>query len=274
MKEKQTMEDFMSFSRDADKPTKSDKFWNIAEKVSIVVLVGLAGSFVYTMVNSNYKTNGIPKDKFMQNVFRVPLTLPMTDRNIQVLIDENFSTEQKECIKEAVEELDVDLTGVTYTVELDNSKKQFQSVRINKVEKDDGKGLAVTKVSTTGFFGYINYPVKMEVQVDKIAPQKGLNEEETDYLKGIIKHEMLHTLGFVDIYDNSLKNKTIMYYATDAGKSYIHDLTAIDIDMVNKVYTLKNNNDEEVKYDVTVSSPKYSTVEMYKVQEDDDSFTF
>lgn len=43
----------------------------------------------------------------------------------------------------------------------------------------------------------------MEVQIDKIAPQQNLNENDIDYLKGIIKNEMLHTLGFKDIYYKS-----------------------------------------------------------------------
>lgn len=37
----------------------------------------------------------------------------------------------------------------------------------------------------------------------KITPQQNLNVNDIDYLKGIIKHEMLHTLGFKDIYYKS-----------------------------------------------------------------------
>ena len=120
MKKEKTVdiEDILSLSRGEKKPTIADKFWNIAEKVSIVFMIALGGSFVYTMVNSNYKTNGVEKDRFMQNIFRVPITLPLTNKDIKVMIDDNFSSEQKQCIKNAVEELDVELTGVTYKVEL------------------------------------------------------------------------------------------------------------------------------------------------------------
>lgn len=45
----------------------------------------------------------------------------------------------------------------------------------------------------------------------KITPQQNLNENDIDYLKGIIKHEMLHTLWFKDIYDKSLQDRTIMF---------------------------------------------------------------
>lgn len=37
----------------------------------------------------------------------------------------------------------------------------------------------------------------------KITPQQNLNVNDIDYLKGIIKNEMLHTLGFKDIYYKS-----------------------------------------------------------------------
>lgn len=274
MKKEKTVdiEDILSLSRGEKKPTIVDKFWNIAEKVSIVFMIALGGSFVYTMVNSNYKTNGVEKDRFMQNIFRVPLTLPLTNKDIQVMIDENFSSEQKQCIKNAVEELDVELTGVTYKVELDNSKKAFKSININRAESDSGYGLAVTKINSTGFWGYINYPIKMEVQIDKIVPQENLDKNDTDYLKGIIKHEMLHTLGFVDIYDSAEINKTIMYYESCKGPDYIHDLTKDDLEMVNSVYKVKNN--DNLKFDVTVSTPKYTTVEKYIPKENSDELTF
>lgn len=64
----------------------------------------------------------------------------------------------------------------------------------------------------------------MEVQIDKIAPQQNLNENDIDYLKGIIKHEMLHTLGFKDIYDKLLQNRTIMFFDCEKGPQYIHHL--------------------------------------------------
>lgn len=46
----------------------------------------------------------------------------------------------------------------------------------------------------------------------KITAQQNLNEKDIGYLKGIIKHEMLHTLGFKDIYDKSLQDRTIMFF--------------------------------------------------------------
>lgn len=45
----------------------------------------------------------------------------------------------------------------------------------------------------------------------KITPQQNLNENDIDYLKGIIKHEMLHTLWLKDIYDKSFQDRTIMF---------------------------------------------------------------
>ncbi len=266
------IDDIISLPRGNTSPTIKDKIWNVVDKVSIVFIIAMGGSFVHTMINSNYKTNGVAKDRFMQNLFRVPLTLPLTNKDIQVMIDENFSSEQKQCIKQAVEELDVELTGVTYKVELDNSKKALKSVRINKADSDKSNGLAVTRVKSTGFWGYINYPIKMDVQVDKIVPQENLDKDDTDYLKGIIKHEMLHTLGFIDIYDSKEMNKTIMYYESEKGSNYIHDLTAKDLEMVNSVYKVKDN--DNLKFDVTVSMPKSTILEKYIPKENTDELTF
>ena len=266
-----SIKDIISVKKD-NKPSVKSRVHKIAEKVSVTIILALSGSFVYTMANSNYKTNGVPKEKFIQNPFKVPLTLPLTNKDIQFLIDENFSNEQKQCIKNAVEELDVDLTGITYKVELDNSKKSLKSIRINKVKNDNSEGLAVTQVTTTGFFGYINYPVHIDVQIDKIVPQQKLDETYTEYLKGIIKHEMLHTLGFVDIYDSSLKFDTIMYGHSAIGENYLHNLTEKDIEMVNRVYTPANNKD--IRFDTRITTPKQTKLEKYVSKDNIDELTY
>ena len=253
--------------REEDKPTLKDKIWNVVEKICITFSVGICGSFTYTMLNSRYKLNGAPSDRFLQNPYKVPVTMPISNKDIQVLIDTNFSTEQKQYIKQAVEELDLELTGVSYKIELDSSKSKAKSIKINRVDSDKTNGLAVTKFKTIGFFGYVNYPINMEVQIDKIAPQQNLNENDVDYLKGIIKHEMLHTLGFKDIYDDSLQNRTIMFYDCEKGPQYIHDLTEEDKNIANTVYAPKGKSD--TRYDVSVSTPKHLNV-VNAVSEDED----
>ena len=45
-----------------------------------------------------------------------------------------------------------------------------------------------------------------------MSSYKELNEK---YLNAVIKHEMLHTLGLKDIYDETLKKETLMYCSLD-----------------------------------------------------------
>lgn len=75
---------------------------------------------------------------------------------------------------------------------------------ITVISKNEGKtGQASYECSMPSFNDYEILKSDLANKGTKITPQQNLNENNIDYLKGIIKHEMLHTLGFKDIYYKS-----------------------------------------------------------------------
>lgn len=73
---------------------------------------------------------------------------------------------------------------------------------ITVISKNEGKtGQASYECSMPSFNDHEILKSDLANKGTKITPQQNLNENDIDYLKGIIKHEMLHTLWFKDIYD-------------------------------------------------------------------------
>lgn len=96
---------------------------------------------------------------------------------------------------------------------------------ITVISKNEGKtGQASYECSMPSFNDHEILRSDLANKGTKITAQQNLNEKDIGYLKGIIKHEMLHTLGFKDIYDKSLQDRTIMFFDCEKGPQYIHHL--------------------------------------------------
>lgn len=96
---------------------------------------------------------------------------------------------------------------------------------ITVISKNEGKtGQASYECSMPSFNDHEILRSDLANKGTKITPQQNLNENDIDYLKGIIKHEMLHTLWLKDIYDKSFQDCTIMFFDCEKGPQYIHDL--------------------------------------------------
>lgn len=94
---------------------------------------------------------------------------------------------------------------------------------ITVISKNEGKtGQASYECSMPSFNDHEILKSDLANKGTKITPQQILNENDIDYLKGIINNEMLHTLGFKDIYNKSLQNRTIMFFDCEKSPQYIH----------------------------------------------------
>ena len=184
------------------------------------------------------------------------LTLPLNDNPIAVVLD-SFGEEHKKLAVDAINSLDQISENVNYTILDKDDIKIKQKIHISLVdnlseEKQAGGQATYTYNETTG---KINFPIDIYLDPDCIkftSTETGENMFTT-----VVKHEMLHTLGFKDIYDESLKNSTVMYYSIN------DDNRALD-------YTPSDKINIQTIYDnyVDVTYPKSFTFQPFTKKEE------
>lgn len=222
-----------------------------------IVLIGFSfysfTNLTYSNISSAIKTKNVDKDLFNQNLLGNPYLLEIPDNTpLDVVIDENFSEKQKETIVEAISTLDDKLDGVNYNIILNAQAPDKQCISVLKDQTKTENYLGVTYAKYPLFATFIKYPINVSINVDyiekefksKIAGIKTYDE----YLGSIVKHEMLHTLGLRDLYDDASYGKSIMHGYT--GTKSLNDPSQEELTVLNTVYP--------AKYKDTISKNNYS----------------
>ena len=239
-----------------EKKTKSkfNKAVAMANIVSYTILIGLGGSIGINALVANSRCKGVDNKLVMRTDFGVPIIANLGfDKTVDIVVDETFNKTQKASIKEAIEELDVDLKGVRYNILLNDEKAGKECINITKSNSDDfnKNAFARTDMNINNYFGTVLYPVQITIFSDVYNANYSDPDFNKEAISGIVKHEMLHTLGFSDVYDNEYQNKTIMYGNLDKNTT-LYDLSQFDKDMVNSVYT---SVDDTLNYKVDTFEP-------------------
>lgn len=214
-------------------------------KILITVSVAWTGSIAACEATSKIMTDQYKtyhrqnfkefEDIMLQNKDGLCLILPKQKNPITVAL-ENFSNEEKQLIKDAIMDLDYLLPNIDYKV-LDNPEtNQYVQLRIENANDFDCMAIAETKVKYNRI-GQIVFPMSMKINIDDVNYWDRCGTYEFDtLLTHIVKHEMLHTLGFKDIYDHEAMGKTIMYYSMGDPSANYDKYTITDIDNINKIY--------------------------------------
>ncbi|MGN1221817.1 MAG: hypothetical protein ACI4TT_01120 [Christensenellales bacterium] len=240
----------------------------IINALTVTFAIALPGSSAINAVVTNNKVKNVDSKLVMRTNFGIPVHANLnSNKTINVVIDENFNETQKQNIKEAIQELDVDLKGVNYNILLDGSKAGKKCVKITKenYDEDNTDGLAVTDLRVNNLYGVVLFPVKISLFTDIYNDMYDDPNFDKENMSEIIKHEMLHVLGFNDVYDKEYQNKTIMYGAIDKNTT-LFDLSQADKDMVNTVY--KPITQDAVK--VETYEPFYYPINLNMNMQDED----
>lgn len=218
------------------------KITKILYKVQAVFMVVVGSMLITNNSVAHNKLNGADPNLFNKSVLNMPLTLPTDGNPIQVIVDNRFDDEQKQYIKQAIEELDVDLTGIKYEVLLDGEATKEQCININRAVSNGSDTLAHTETRHHSYDYQIMYPINIDVQINKIKRHECADLHGVEaHVKKVIKHEMLHTLGLADLENWSQETETIMFaYSTPNG---LLDLSERDINVINTVYTTKGGSE-------------------------------
>ena len=163
--------------------------------------------------------------------------------------------------------MDVDLKGVNYNILLNSDKAGKKCINITKgsFNEENFHALAVTSFNANRYFGNVIFPVKISISSDFYNMIYGDPNFDKENMSEIIKHEMLHVLGFNDVYDKEYQNKTIMYGIMDENTT-LFDLSQADKDMVNTVY--KPITQDAVK--VETYKPFYYPINLNMNMKDED----
>ncbi|MGN1213233.1 MAG: hypothetical protein ACI4TZ_04255 [Christensenellales bacterium] len=218
------------------KLTFNKMIWT-ADAVVITLFVGLAGSVAVNRVVADNRVKGVDSQLVCRTDFGAPVYANLgKDKNLDVIIDESFNDTQKQNIKNAIEELDVDLKGVNYNILLDSDKAGKKCINItNQYYTDDSNAIAFTEMDINNIYGNVIFPVQISIFSDKYDSIYDDPNFDKKYMSATVKHEMLHVLGFKDVYDSEYQNKTIMYGELNS-RTKLFDLSQADKDMVNTVY--------------------------------------
>lgn len=158
-----------------------------------------------------------------------PLRLNLTNKPIKVAI-ENFSEQDKKQVVSAIERLDNISKNLNYTI-LDSDHGHIDAdIKIRYESFDNNMTLGNTQLTFNENTAVIKYPIN--IQIDPSVKDWRDSETNETALSFVVKHEMMHTLGFCDIYDQELMNKTIMYYSI----ATVDDYTTMDEMNIKKLY--------------------------------------
>ena len=164
-----------------------------------------------------------------------PLCLPLSDNPIAIVL-KNFTEEERLDAINAIQRLDNISENLEYVVlENDDYSIKQKIIIHNKADLDsrdhsDAFGLAEFTFNENK--AEINYPIN--IYIDESC-QGIYDTNGVSLLSYVIKHEMMHTLGFADLYTDEYYNKSVMYYSIKNGME-LNDYSKFDEQNIKKLY--------------------------------------
>ena len=176
--------------------------------------------------DNQQKFEGI-EDLMYKTYFGHSVTADISDP-IKVAIQNNVSEEEKQYIIDALEQFNKIEPNIEYIL-LDSDNMHLSAdiklfTNSDLLEYEYGR----TIYKYDNLSAKMIYPLSIYIDADVIK-MKDINNNP--YYPRIIKHELMHTLGFCDIPLNKYAGQTIMSYANTP-----EDFTEMDITNLNKIY--------------------------------------
>lgn len=169
--------------------------------------------------------------------YGTPLTLPIDESPIAVVL-QNFTEQEKQDAINAINRLDEISENVNYTIleKDDFAIKQkitiTNNVDLEKMYPHLDHSLGVTEYKIDHEKATIKYPIYISIDEDC---KDIYDTEGVSLMSYVLKHEMMHTLGFADMYSKDYLDKTVMYYTVENGME-INDYSEFDEKNIRQLY--------------------------------------
>ncbi len=222
-------------------------------------------------------------DLMLHNDYNTPITMDV-DKNTPLNVSLfNFTDEERNDAINAIQDLDEISENINYNILQNDHSSVSQNITISKVSEDELKDMS-SSPAPLGYtsFSYgvkdatIMFPVNIYINesVENIYDTNGVS-----LLSYVLKHEMMHSLGFKDMYTDDYLNKTIMYYQVSPAVD-INDYTDFDKKNIKQVYDYSTTtlNEQYKNGNIKVEYPKflqsfYNNEKKYKKNILDDEFS-
>ena len=188
-------------------------------------------------LNSSYAE---VEDYMLKTDYGAVLTLPVNENPISVVID-NLSEKDKAEVIRAVNELDEISTNLDYKILETDDVQIYNKIYITNGKTPEGS-LGQATFDYNNFTGKINYPINIVIDAEGCQSLIS-NVTGENAVCAVTKHELAHTLGFKDLYEDKYRNESIMYHTV-----YLEDYTEGDEYRIRKVYggERENLSDEKI----------------------------
>lgn len=160
-----------------------------------------------------------------------PLRLDTKD-TIKVVLENGFSEQDRQNIVNGINGLSEICPNIKYDVlpKYETAQKAiyFSVAGVENMSNAAG----TTHIMYDGYSCEIALPIYIDLRADLLDAYWDTSFTNSA-LTTIVKHELMHTLGFDDIYDESRKDDTIMYYSLNPN---VTTFTDEDVEKINYVY--------------------------------------
>lgn len=230
-----------------------------------VTLYASLGSWIGMTIYNQVRQKNILEEKYgevadllSKTRFNLPISADV-DNPIGVIV-QNANLTQKQDIVNTLNQITEFCPNIKYTllddedIKIESYVNIYANADVSKITKKKTT-LGLTKCSYSNKTAKIVYPVNIYIdsQVKYLYDEEGVS-----LFSFVLKHELMHSLGFADLYDASYLNKSIMYHQI-SPETEINDFTSFDIKNINKVYS---------DYNVQVEKPTMVEYVPYTMQDE------
>lgn len=231
----------------------------VGAPLSLYLGVAYANQRQKAIVSSEKQQYGELYDYMLTTQAGRPLTAPISNKALKVVTN-NFSDAEKQEIVDAIDRLDNIIDNVNYEILDSDGKNIYADIyiyndadnNINQQSVGDVHTLGVTHFTYDERTAKINYP--LTITIDSNC-SKYYDSTGVSLLNYVVKHEMMHTLGFADLYDEKYYNKSVMWHAVEGD---VNDYTSLDEFNLKTLYDnnlvkIVNNNNNKILNNNTIS---------------------